>query len=184
MLITNNEHFFNKAKLLRSHGMTTLSFERSKGHSTSYDVIDLGYNYRMDDIRASIGLVQLSKLPNDIKKRSELREYYISKLSGIEEITIPFANYSGNYSHYIFPIVLEKSNQKKRNNVREYLGKKGIQTSIHYPAVHRFTIYKDCYAKLPITDYVTDNEITLPIYSNLSLGEIDYIVENLKTVLI
>ena len=54
MLVTNNENYYNKAKLLRSHGMTSLSYERSKGHSTGYDVVDLGFNYRMDDIRASI----------------------------------------------------------------------------------------------------------------------------------
>jgi dTDP-4-amino-4,6-dideoxygalactose transaminase len=77
MLVTNKEDIFHKAKLLRSHGMTTLSYERAKGHSTSYDVVDLGYNYRMDDIHASIGIVQLRKLSNDIKKRLEIREYYL-----------------------------------------------------------------------------------------------------------
>lgn len=181
MLVTNKEDIFHKAKLLRSHGMTTLSYERAKGHSTSYDVVDLGYNYRMDDIHASIGIVQLRKLSNDIKKRLEIREYYLSKLSSEENIILPFTNYSGVYSHYIFPIVLKNSNFKKREAVREYLQKKGIQTSVHYPAVHRFSIYKDYFATLPITEYVTDNEITLPIYSNLSFDKIDYIVENLKS---
>ena len=71
MLVTNDPELFERVKLLRSHGMTSLSYERSKGHSTSYDVIDLGYNYRMDDIRASIGIVQLDKLKNDFKKRAK-----------------------------------------------------------------------------------------------------------------
>lgn len=183
MLVTNNKDFFQKARLLRSHGMTTLSYERAQGHSTSYDVTDLGYNYRMDDIHASIGLVQLTKLEDDIRRRSKLIDYYISKLSGEERLIIPFASYSGNYSHYIFPIVLKNSDHTKRKAVREYLQNKGIQTSVHYPAVHRFTIYKNHFATLPITDYVTDNEITLPIYSSLKFHEIDYIVENLKMAL-
>ena len=68
MLVTNDLELFERVKLLRSHGMTSLSYERSKGHSTSYDVIDLGYNYRMDDMRASIGIVQLDKLENDLKE--------------------------------------------------------------------------------------------------------------------
>ena len=68
MLVTNDTTLYEHAKLLRSHGMTTLSYERSKGHSSGYDVIESGYNYRMDDIRASIGIVQLKKLKGDLKK--------------------------------------------------------------------------------------------------------------------
>lgn len=179
MIITNKEEYFKKVKLLRSHGMTSLSYERAKGHSTTYDVIELGYNYRMDDIHASIGLVQLKKLQNDIVKRSEIREYYLSKLSAEDRIILPFSKLSGVYSHYIFPIILKNSNSAKRAAVREYLQKKGIQTSVHYPAVHRFSIYKDYKTELPHTEYVADNEITLPIYSKLTFDKIDYIVENL-----
>ena len=65
MLITNNDEYNERSRLLRSHGMTSMSYERSKGHSSSYDVIELGYNYRIDDIRAAIGLVQLDKLKKD-----------------------------------------------------------------------------------------------------------------------
>jgi dTDP-4-amino-4,6-dideoxygalactose transaminase len=73
MLVTNNSEYFERAKLLRSHGMTSLSYERAKGHSTSYDVVDLGYNYRMDDIRASIGITQLDKLEKEFIKRDQIR---------------------------------------------------------------------------------------------------------------
>ena len=62
MLVTNNEELYHKLKLMRSHGMTVMSYQRASGHATSYDIIDLGYNYRMDDIRASIGIIQLDKL--------------------------------------------------------------------------------------------------------------------------
>ena len=94
-----------KAKLIRSHGMTSLSFDRAKGHSTEYDVIELGYNYRMDDIRASIGIVQLDKLENDLKIRAELRAYYEKQLAGIDDIIVPFSGYRYFSSNYIFPIV-------------------------------------------------------------------------------
>ena len=94
MLVTDNDDYYERAKLLRSHGMTSLSYERSKGHSTTYDVIALGYNYRKDDIRASIGLVQLAKLIVDLKQRAEIRKMYIAQLSSIDEIIIPFKNYT------------------------------------------------------------------------------------------
>ena len=77
MLVTNNKEYFERAKLLRSHGMTSMSYERAKGHSTAYDVIDLGYNYRMDDIRASIGMVQLDKIQGDLDKRAQARKWYL-----------------------------------------------------------------------------------------------------------
>jgi dTDP-4-amino-4,6-dideoxygalactose transaminase len=180
MITTNDSELYERGKLLRSHGMTSLSYERSKGHSTSYDVVDLGYNYRMDDIRASIGIVQLEKLENDIKKRAEIRKIYIEELSEIENVIVPFKDFKEISSNYIFPIVLKNSNFEKRNSVRSKLAEAGIQTSVHYPAVHRFSIYKEFYSELPKTDYVTDNLITLPMYGKLSKDDIVYISQTIK----
>lgn len=183
MIVTNNKKYYEKAKLLRSHGMTTLSYERSRGHSTSYDVISLGFNYRMDDIRAAIGLIQLEKLKKDILKRAEVRKTYIDGLKSIDKIVIPFSNYKEPSSNYIFPIVLKNSTKKFRDEVRNKLDEIGIQTSVHYPAVHRFSIYKKFYTNLPRTNYVTDNLITLPMFGKLSKSKINFIVNNLKKIL-
>jgi dTDP-4-amino-4,6-dideoxygalactose transaminase len=81
------------------------------------------------------------------------------------------------------PIVLKDSTVDNRDRVREALHAKGIQTSVHYPAVHQFSIYKKYSANLPKTDYATDNEITLPMYSKLTKNDINFIVENLSEVL-
>jgi len=183
MLVTNNPKYYERAKLLRSHGMTSLSYERAKGHSTEYDVVDLGYNYRMDDIRASIGIVQLNKLIKDIKLRNEVRKTYVSGLSEIDRIIIPFENYTEPSSNYIFPIVLKNSTDKKRDDVRNKLAENGIQTSVHYPAVHRFSIYKAYYSKLPKTDYIADNLITLPMFGKLTKNNINFIVRTIKKIL-
>lgn len=179
MLITNNSEIFERAKLLRSHGMTSLSYERSKGHSTSYDVIDLGYNYRMDDIRASIGLAQLDKIQDDLIKRAQVKKWYSKELSKNENIIIPFKDYKEFSSNYIFPIVLKNSSSVKRDLIRNKLAKAGIQTSIHYPAVHRFSIYKDFFVELPKTDYVADNLITLPMFAKLNGSDVNYISKTL-----
>jgi len=180
MLVTNDKVIYERAKLLRSHGMTSLSYERAKGHSTNYDVIDLGYNYRMDDIRASIGLVQLNKLKGDLEKRALIRKWYIEELSQINEIIIPFKDYSEFSSNYIFPIILKNSTAETRDQIRHKLAQAGIQTSVHYPAVHRFSIYKDFYQELPKSDYVSENLITLPMYSKLNLILIKYICNSIK----
>ena len=183
MFITDNPEYYDKAKLLRSHGMTTMSYERAKGHSTQYDVIALGYNYRMDDIRAAIGIAQLGKLQKDLKKRTEIRRYYIEKLSKLKDVIIPFKQHKLFTSNYIFPIILRDSDSLRRDKIRGSLNNFGIQTSVHYPAVHRFFIYREYHAQLPNTEYVADNEITLPMYSNLKPHQIDEIIDCLRSAL-
>lgn len=180
MLITNNSQLFEKTKLLRSHGMTTMSYERASGHSTRYDVIELGFNYRMDDLRASMGLIQLNKLSKDLDKRAEIREEYISSLSKLRNIIIPFEKYEEFTSNYIFPIILKNSDVEIRENLRSYLSESGIQTSVHYPAVHRFSIYKQFYSTLTNTDYISSTLITLPMYSKLTIEDIRFICNILK----
>lgn len=180
MLVTDNPDYYKHAKLLRSHGMTSLSYERASGHSTNYDVVELGYNYRIDDIRSAIGLVQLTKLHMDLKMRSWLRKKYISELSGVQKIIIPFKKNVYYSSNYIFPIILKESTYQKRDLIRKRLTDAGIQTSVHYPAVHRFSIFHSNYQNLPLTDYVSSNLITLPLHSNLHEKELRYITDRLK----
>lgn len=181
MIVTNHEELYHKFKLMRSHGMTTMSYQRASGHATSYDVVDLGYNYRIDDIRASIGIVQLDKLKSDLERRAEVRKWYIEYLSEIEgeSIYIPFKESREFVSNYIFSIVLRNSTAEKRDFVRTSLHEKGIQTSIHYPAIHRFSIYKRFSRTLPNTEYVSDNEITLPIYGMLEKEQVKYICDEI-----
>ena len=183
MLVTNNDDYASRTKLLRSHGMTSMSYERAKGHSTSYDVVELGYNYRMDDIHSAIGLVQLDKIEADLEKRAQVRAMYIDALKEVPKVIIPFQNYKEYSSNYIFPIVLQDTTAEFRDDVRNKLAEAGIQTSMHYPAVHRFLIYKEFYKNLPITDQMVSSMITLPMYAKLTMQEIEFIVETLKNIL-
>lgn len=181
MLLTNNRDLAEKAKLLRSHGMTTMSYNRAKGHSTSYDVVALGYNYRMDDIRASLGIVQLKKLPADLEKRKKVRLAYESALESVKNINVPFKDHPYFSSNYIFPIVLSETIKKSRDEIRDLLHKSGIQTSIHYPPVHLFDIYYDEKEEgLRKTESVYNRLITLPMYGNLTEKKVDYVCKKLK----
>ncbi len=186
MIVTDHEDLYNQIKLMRSHGMTTMSFQRASGHATNYDVVSLGYNYRMDDIRASLGIVQLNKLKGDLERRAEVRRWYIKYLSAIEgeSICIPFKDNEEFVSNYIFPIVLNHSTVEKRDFIRAALHNRGIQTSIHYPAVHRFLAYEKFSRKLPNTEYISDNEITLPIYGMLKKEQVIYICQELEKIVL
>lgn len=181
MFITNNEEMASKARLIRSHGMSTMSYQRASGHATEYDITCLGYNFRMDDIRAAIAIEQLKKLPGDLEARIAVRKRYLENLAKIDRVIVPFADCSEFTSNYISPIVIKDSDREKRNALREYIHAQGIQTSVHYPAGHRFSTYKDQRVSLPQTEYCADNEITLPMYAALTMDQVDLIcnvVEN------
>ncbi len=183
MLVTNNEDIAKRARLLRSHGMTTMSYQRAKGHATVYDIVDLGYNFRMDDIRASIGCVQMRKLQSDLDKRVLVRAKYVEELAKVKGIVVPHTDCTDFVSNYIMPIVLENSTKEYRDEVRNKLHAAGIQTSNHYPAIHQFSIYKEYKAELPMTDYVSDNEITLPMYAAMTDADIEFIAVTLNEIL-
>ncbi len=178
MLITNNNELAEKAKLLRSHGMTSMSYNRAKGHSTTYDVVALGYNYRMDDIRASLGIVQLQKLKGDLAKRSEVRKLYESNLKDVKNIEIPFLEHKYFSSNYIFPIIISESCKRSREEIRNLLHESGIQTSIHYPPVHLFEIYYNPKnTDLKKTESIYKRLITLPMFGELSEKDVKFISE-------
>lgn len=180
MFITNNEEMATKARLLRSHGMTTMSYQRASGHATTYDILELGYNYRMDDIRAAIAIEQLKKLPADLETRLKVRQRYVEKLANVKGVVVPFADNKEFVSNYIMPMVLTEGDTARRDAIREKIHAAGIQTSVHYPAVNRFSIYKDYPAVLPQTEFVTDHEITLPMYAALTMEQIDFIIKTVE----
>lgn len=184
MVVTKHEEAGERIRLARSHGMTTMSYERAKGHSTSYDVVMPGYNYRLDDIRATLGIVQMQKLRADLETRLKIRALYEKQLEECEQIIVPFAGYAEFASNYIMPVILKDSDPERRDEVRTKLQEKGIQTSVHYPAVHRFSIYRDARkGDMSLTEYASDCGLTLPMYAKLTEDEITYICDSLKAIL-
>jgi len=179
MLLTDNPVYCRKAQLLRSHGMTTVAQERNKG-AQFYDVVELGYNYRLDDIHAALGIAQLKKLPQDIRSRNRTAVLYGKRLGGVPGIGLPFSRYQGLSSYYIYPVLIEA---RDRNALKRALEKKGIQTSIHYPPVHLFKHFKPFKVALPYTEKISRCALSLPMYSNMAPGDVDYVCANLKKLI-
>jgi dTDP-4-amino-4,6-dideoxygalactose transaminase len=185
MIVTDSDDLAEKIKRIRSHGMTSLTMDRHKGHAYSYDVIDFGFNYRMDELRAALGVAQLKKLKRNNKLRKEIVKLYKRKLNGIREITIPFSNCHQEASYHLFPILLSSgiSREKFIDKMRE----KGVQTSIHYPPVHLFTFYRNKFGfkdgTLPITEEICKRELTLPLYPHMDSKAIDYIVRTIHSLI-
>ncbi len=178
-ILTDDEKIYEKAKLLRSHGMTTTSFSKYSGHHPLYDVIEIGFNYRITEIHAALGIVQLEKLDMKNKKRKELVREYRDELNDVKGLIIPFENFE-NSANYIFPVVLPDGTN--RESVIKKMAETGIQTSIHYPPIHKFTAFRGIGTDtvLPVTEEYARRTLTLPLYPSLNREDIVYITNALK----
>jgi len=178
MVVTRDAQLYEKLRHLRSHGMSVASFDRYKGRASSYDVEQPGLNYRIHEISSALGLVQLEKLQDANEKRKKLAEYYYSRLDAVQDISIPYRNFSrGKPNYHIMPVLL--SEQIDRLTVIESMKQDGVQTSIHYPAIQNFSAYKDKINSTPKAEKVCAHEMTLPLYPEMTTGEIDIVCDAL-----
>jgi len=183
MVVTDRDDVAEKVRLLRSHGMTSLTWDRYQGHAYTYDVVDLGYNYRIDEIRSALGLAQLRKLVSGNATRKAITERYWDGLKGTG-IEFPFMQTQGESSHHIFPILLPTGVDRKA--FMDQMRDTGIQTSIHYPPIHLFQYYHQRYpdVSLPQTEAVAAREVTLPLYPTMSDEQVDYVIKTVCEILV
>jgi len=182
MLVTNRDEVAKRVQLLRSHGMTTLTWERHKGHAYSYDIVDLGYNYRIDEIRSALGLVQLGKLADNNARRGAITASYRQSLVDTK-LELPFYNPVGKPAYHLFPILLPPS--VDRRVFMDYMRAAGVQTSIHYPPIHRFSYYRARYPDVHLlnTEAVARREVTLPLYPSMDIEMVEWVVSSVKSAL-
>ncbi len=179
ILLAREQAVLDKARNLRGHAMTTGTLDRDKGHAFSYDVLDVGYNYRIDEIRAALGLAQLERLPQMQCKRKELLSLYRALLRnrGLERMLL--FDDSWPCACHIMPVLLDEG--QDREALMPRMRELGIQTSIHYPCVHKFTAYDGKYGgpPLPRTEAFARRELSLPLHPNLSREDVVRVVDGL-----
>lgn len=183
MVLAREKSVLDRVRRMRSHGMTTGTLDRHRGHAYSYDVTTLGYNYRMDELRAAMGAVQLKRLPEWNRRRRELTLQYREKLAmALPEIDVPFTREHKTDSH-LMPILLPAS--ANREKIMTELREAGIQTSIHYPPVHLFSYYRDRFpgVRVPKSEEFCSRELTLPLHPSLTENDVSRVVESLEKAL-
>lgn len=183
MVVTDSDGLAERIRLQRSHGMTSLTYDRHKGHAFSYDVVDLGYNDRIDELRAALGVAQLKKLERNNARRAELTRLYWQELES-SGVGLPFSKTAqGNPVYHIFPMLLPPG--VNRLHFMEALRDAGIQSSIHYRPVHTFTYFQQRYGEqhLPKTEDVASREVTLPLYPTMGEEKVRVVVEAVKKAL-
>lgn len=184
MVTASRPDAIERLRLLRSHGMTTMTWQRDRGHASSYDVLLNGYNYRLDELRAALGRVQLGKLAANNERRRRAVAVYRHVLEQLPSgWTFPFrdADLSQSSCHLM---VLVAPDVVARSKAAEALKAAGIQTSLHYPSIPTFEAFRQYEnTALPISREYGLRTLTLPLYPGLSDDDIEYVCRVLRAAI-
>jgi dTDP-4-amino-4,6-dideoxygalactose transaminase len=175
MITTNDPALAERIRLLRSHGMTTLTYDRHKGHASGYDVVTLGYNYRSDELHSALGLAQLARVDGLNAKRREVWQWYRDALTGHADIRIPFtARDLEPAACHIMPVVVEAGPQRYAD-LKAKLFEARVQTSKHYTPISCFSASRA--PTPPVTARIAVGLLTLPLGPTMSQGDVQFIAE-------
>jgi dTDP-4-amino-4,6-dideoxygalactose transaminase len=167
----------------RAHGMTSDTRQRLTARQPTYDVTMLGFNARMDELRAALGLIQLNKLPQWNNIRWHLSFNYRTLIAKLcPGVIVPFES-SWKSAHHLMTVVLPAGVERK--DVIDHLRERGVQTTIHYPPVHQLSFYNELYpdTSLPRTEDFCSRELTLPLHPEMTAGDVVFVVNTLAAAL-
>jgi dTDP-4-amino-4,6-dideoxygalactose transaminase len=183
MVVTDDDELAQRLRLLRSHGMTTLTWARHQGHAASYEVVTHGFNARLDDIRAAIGLVGLGRLDERNRSRRRIVALYREAFDGTHGEAMAFSGFDDAASaHHLAVLVL--ADPSTRDAVREELAARGVQTSLHYPPIHSFAAFEGVSTRpLPVTEDVAARILTLPLFAHMSDDQVGLVTETTRAAL-
>jgi len=181
MIVTNDEKIAKLCQSMRNQGRdendSWLSYSR------------LGYNYRLGEIEAALGLIQLERMNEMLEKRQRVADHYNKRLADVEGIKIPYLDPRIKISWFVYIIRLnpERFSKEDRDKIIERLENRGISCRNYFPPIHLQPFYVEMFGfkkgDFPITEQISDSTIALPFYNNLTEKEIDYICDNLKDIL-
>jgi UDP-4-amino-4,6-dideoxy-N-acetyl-beta-L-altrosamine transaminase len=183
--LTNSSELAQRMRHLRSHGITRNpeDFIDSTQPSFYYEQNSLGFNYRLTDLQAALGLSQLKKLDSFLERRRQIAKYYDTKLSGLN-LKLPFQEEWGLSAWHLYVIrVGESGDPRKRNSIFEKLRAKGIGVNLHYIPVYRHPYYEQIGYNLedfPESESYYSQAISIPIHPELSLAELDFVIESIS----
>jgi len=181
VVVTDSREILEKMKLARSHGrLDTANYFTT---SQYMDYIDLGYNFRMSNILAALGISQLKKIKKIIRARKQNAAYLSKKLEKIPQIITPSS--PAGYSHvYQMFTILVKNGRAERDRLKDHLGRAGIMTKVFFDPVHLTGFYKKSsgykIGDLPVTEMVSAQVLTLPMYPSLTRKEMDFIAKSIS----
>lgn len=184
MISTNNSDVYRISKNLRSQAMSIQANDREKNSTWKYDIVDLGYNYRLDEIRSSLGISQLMRINKINSIRIKIAKYYDKKIKSIKGISIPATKKDRNHIYHLYTIKINNDYHLNRDELFNKLSDRGIGCSVQYYPLHLMSYYRKKYSlnknEFPNANILKDQVISLPIYPNLTSKQLNYIISALK----
>ncbi len=175
VITTNNDQIAETLRMIRTHG------EKAK-----YASLILGYNYRMSEIQAAIGNVQLEKLPSFLAKRRQNAQQLTKILEKNSRLILPCESKDRKHCWYLYTARLKDGTESERNKIVDELRKKGVGAEVYYfNPVHQMPFYRENFgsAKLPETDKASKQVFSLPIHPGVTVEQVDYIGKTLLSLL-
>ena len=185
MVITNSKNIAGKVRQLRSHGMLkSLKSRYTDGYPWVFDILEPGYNYRLDEIRCALGISQLRRVAKINKMRKTAALYYHSKLHNISGIVLPDMVRDKSHSYHLYTIRITKSFGMSRNQLFKKLKQAGIRTTVYWMPVHKFTAYNKYVKKSNVitTSKIYDEILSLPLFPNISKRHQDAVINCIKSL--
>jgi perosamine synthetase len=188
MITTDDEALAERARIVRSHGASVSDLERHKARGAIYAAYpEVGYNYRMTDIQAAVGVEQMKKLPWILARKQEIGRWYDEHLAAVEEVKVPFVpDYAvHSYQSYLITLKPHLSDRIDRDALLRQMAARGISCRHGIAPMHWEPYYRQLYGALylPITEEVSRTTMFLPIYPSMTETELKYVVDNLKDLL-
>lgn len=188
MVTTNRPDFAEALRRFRNHGISSDARRRQAEGQWHYEMILLGFNYRLTDIACALGLSQIKKLDANLARRREIAAHYAAAFSDMAEITLPAIRSDVNPAWHLYPIRLnlEKLNAD-RSQIFRALRAENIGVNVHYIPVHRHPYYRDCFnyraGDFPIAENAYERLISLPMFQGMSGGDVNDVVRALRKVI-
>ncbi len=180
MIVTDEQRIYEKLKLVRSHGRAET--ENYFTSTRKMDYVELGYNWRMSNIIAAVGVSQMKKLNQAISLRRKHAAYLSQHLSSINEVRVPQAP-PGYFHVYQMYTIQVAGGRKERDALQNYLTDKGIMTKVYFSPVHLTQFYRERFGcqkgDLPVTEELSERVLTLPMYATMTVHEMNYVITSL-----
>jgi dTDP-4-amino-4,6-dideoxygalactose transaminase len=183
IVVTDDEEFAGRLRMLRSHAMTSVTWDRHRGHAETYDVTDLGFNYRIDEPRASLAQARLARLDTAVAELRRVATAYRERLTDVDGVQVPFPDEWVELSGH-FAFVVLAADRATRDSVREALHGSGIQTTF-YPALTQLSEYKPTGedGAMPVAEEFADRHLALPLSPSLDDAKVGLVVDELERAL-
>jgi dTDP-4-amino-4,6-dideoxygalactose transaminase len=183
IVVTDDDRAAARIRLLRSHAMTSATWDRHRGYAETYDITDLGFNYRIDEPRAAMARAHLAALEEKLERLRSIVTHYRERLGGVDGITLPFTDEAVTRSgHFVFPALF--ADPATRDRVRSGMIERRIQTSL-YPAITQLSLYAEQGRRHPCprAEDFSSRHLALPLSSVMSFDQVDLACDELTAAL-